>query len=234
MRRAPYVDLVFGPQTLHRLPELLAERRAPAAPRSTSRFPRSRSSTTCRRRGSRAPSAFVSIMEGCSKYCSFCVVPYTRGEEVSRPLRRRAGRGRRPRPAGREGSHAPRPERERLRGRMDGEAATGAIGGLRRPARHLAEVDGIERIRYTTSHPLEFTPAPDRRLRAHRQARLARAPAGAVGLRPRPRGDEAQLHRDGIQLDRPAPARGPARHLDLDGLHRRVSRRDRARLRARR
>jgi len=77
VKRAPFVDLVFGPQTLHRLPELLAQRRATGRPQVDISFPRSRSSTTCRPRASKAASAFVSIMEGCSKYCSFCVVPYT-------------------------------------------------------------------------------------------------------------------------------------------------------------
>ena len=115
VERAPYVDLVFGPQTLHRLPRADRARAArPASRRSTSAFPRSRSSTTCRRRASRARRAFVSIMEGCSKYCSFCVVPYTRGEEVSRPfddvLAEVAGLA----DQGVQRSHAARPERQRL------------------------------------------------------------------------------------------------------------------------
>ena len=94
-------------------------------------------------------------MEGCSKYCSFCVVPYTRGEEVSRPLRRRADRSRRPRRAGREGSHAARPERERLprRDRRDGDE----LADFALLLEYVAEIPGIERIRYTTSHPREFT-----------------------------------------------------------------------------
>jgi tRNA-2-methylthio-N6-dimethylallyladenosine synthase len=83
--RAPFVDLVFGPQTLHRLPEMIGGLRKPAARKSTSAFRKSRNSIGCRRPRDGA-TAFVSIMEGCSKYCSFCVVPYTRGEEISRPF----------------------------------------------------------------------------------------------------------------------------------------------------
>ena len=155
VERAPYVDVVFGPQTLHRLPQLLAQRRAQRPRRrSTSAFPRSRSSTTCRRRASRARRAFVSIMEGCSKYCSYCVVPYTRGEEVSRPfddvLAEVAGLA----DQGVQGSHAARPERQRLP-RRDGRH--GEIADFALLLEYVAEIPGIERIRYTTSHPNEFT-----------------------------------------------------------------------------
>jgi tRNA-2-methylthio-N6-dimethylallyladenosine synthase len=145
--------VVFGPQTLHRLPALIRARRAPAARRSTRASPRSRSSTTCRRPRVEGASAFVSIMEGCSKYCSFCVVPYTRGEEVSRPfddvLTEVADLA-----AGRARSDAARPERQRLpRSAMgDGEIADFAL-----LLEYVAEIPGIERIRYTTSHPKEFT-----------------------------------------------------------------------------
>ena len=104
-KRAPYVDVVFGPQTLHRLPQLIAARRASGVPQVDIRFPEIEkfdhlppATVDCAVDG---PTAFVSIMEGCSKYCSFCVVPYTRGEEVLARLRRRADGGRRPRGAGR-------------------------------------------------------------------------------------------------------------------------------------
>ena len=87
VERAPYVDLVFGPQTLHRLPQLIEARRAHAASRrSTSAFPEIEKFDRLPPARVEGATAFVSIMEGCSKYCSFCVVPYTRGEEVSRPF----------------------------------------------------------------------------------------------------------------------------------------------------
>src|SRR5688572_16747368 len=86
VRRAPYVDLVFGPQTLHRLPELLARRRATGRAQVDISFPEIEKFDHLPPARVEGASAFVSIMEGCSKYCSFCVVPYTRGEEVSRPL----------------------------------------------------------------------------------------------------------------------------------------------------
>src|SRR5258706_2859091 len=86
VRRAPYVDLVFGPQPLHRLPELIADRRATGKPQVDISFPEIEKFDHLPPARVAGASAFVSIMEGCSKYCSFCVVPYTRGEEVSRPF----------------------------------------------------------------------------------------------------------------------------------------------------
>ncbi|HQZ57902.1 MAG: radical SAM protein, partial [Ottowia sp.] len=86
IRRAPYVDVVFGPQTLHRLPELLAERQRAQAPQVDIRFPEIEKFDHLPPARVEGASAFVSIMEGCSKYCSYCVVPYTRGEEFSRPF----------------------------------------------------------------------------------------------------------------------------------------------------
>src|SRR5687767_11839100 len=86
IERAPYVDIVFGPQTLHRLPDLMARRRATGEPQVDIRFPEIEKFDALPAPRAEGASAFVSIMEGCSKYCTFCVVPYTRGEEVSRPF----------------------------------------------------------------------------------------------------------------------------------------------------
>src|SRR3546814_4492751 len=86
VKRAPYVDLVFGPQTLHRLPELIRARREPGTPQVDISFPEIEKFDRLPEPRAEGPSAFVSIMEGCSKYCSFCVVTYTRGEEDSRPF----------------------------------------------------------------------------------------------------------------------------------------------------
>jgi tRNA-2-methylthio-N6-dimethylallyladenosine synthase len=86
VKRAPYVDLVFGPQTLHRLPQMIAKRRATGRPQVDISFPEIEKFDALPPPKVDGPTAFVSIMEGCSKYCSFCVVPYTRGEEVSRPV----------------------------------------------------------------------------------------------------------------------------------------------------
>ena len=154
-RRAPYVDLVFGPQTLHRLPEMM-ERRGPGGTIVVDiSFPEIEKFDRLPEPKVEGPSAFVSIMEGCSKYCTFCVVPYTRGEEVSRPV-----------------------------DDVIAEIAHLAAGGVRevnllgqnvnayRGDNHLGEtvdfaellhlvarVPGIDRIRYTTSHPVEFSDA---------------------------------------------------------------------------
>jgi tRNA-2-methylthio-N6-dimethylallyladenosine synthase len=155
VKRAPYVDVVFGPQTLHRLPQLLEQRRAQGQAQVDITFPEIEKFDhlpPARREG---VTAFVSIMEGCSKYCSFCVVPYTRGEEVSRPLEDvlvevagLADQGVREVTLLGQNVNAwrgPLPD--------TGEAADFAL-----LLEYLAEIPGIERIRYTTSHPNEFTP----------------------------------------------------------------------------
>ncbi|APZ42304.1 tRNA (N6-isopentenyl adenosine(37)-C2)-methylthiotransferase MiaB [Acidihalobacter ferrooxydans] len=153
--RAPYVDIVFGPQTLHRLPEMVAEVRRARAPVVDISFPEIEKFDRLPDPRAEGPSAFVSIMEGCSKYCTFCVVPYTRGEEVSRPfddvlaeVALLAGQG--VREVNLLGQNV-----NAYRGRMhDGEIADLAL-----LVNYLAAVDGIGRIRYTTSHPVEFSDA---------------------------------------------------------------------------
>ena len=153
VKRAPYVDLVFGPQTLHRLPELIRAKRETGLPQVDISFPEIEKFDRLPEPRAEGPSAFVSIMEGCSKYCSFCVVPYTRGEEVSRPFEdvlvevvQLAGQGVREINLLGQNVNA-------YRGPMgDGEVAD--LGLL---IRTIAEIDGIDRIRFTTSHPLEFS-----------------------------------------------------------------------------
>jgi len=157
VERAPCVDLVFGPQTLHRLPELLARRRATGRPQVDISFPQIEKFDCLPAPRAEGAAAFVSIMEGCSKYCTFCVVPYTRGEEVSRPFEDvitevalLAEQGVKEVTLLGQNVNAWRGEIE-------------APGRGRRPAdfaellRYVAEIEGIERIRYTTSHPREFT-----------------------------------------------------------------------------
>ena len=153
VRRAPFVDVVFGPQTLHRLPELLANRRATGRPQVDISFPEIEKFDHLPPARVEGASAFVSIMEGCSKYCSFCVVPYTRGEEVSRPLadilaeaRHLAGQGVLEVTLLGQNVNAYR-----------GELPDGAPADFALLLAQVAKIEGIERIRYTTSHPLEFT-----------------------------------------------------------------------------
>ncbi len=153
--RAPYVDVVFGPQTLHRLPEMIDAARSTRAPQVDISFPEIEKFDRLPEPRVDGPSAFVSVMEGCSKYCSFCVVPYTRGEEVSRPLDdvlaeiiHLAENGVR--------------EVTLLGQNVNGYRGATRDGGIADFAELLylvAAVDGIERIRYTTSHPLEFSDA---------------------------------------------------------------------------
>src|SRR5690554_2751146 len=156
VKRAPYVDLVFGPQTLHRLPELIRAKRETGRPQVDISFPEIEKFDRLPEPRAEGPSAFVSIMEGCSKYCSFCVVPYTRGEEVSRPFEdvlvevvQLAEQG--VREVNLLGQNV-----NAYRGPMDADGATADLGLL---IRTVAEIDGIDRIRFTTSHPLEFSDA---------------------------------------------------------------------------
>ena len=153
VERAPYVDVVFGPQTLHRLPQLIAARRHSGQPQVDISFPEIEKFDALPPAKTEGCTAFVSIMEGCSKYCSFCVVPYTRGEEVSRPfedvlveIADLADQGVKEITLLGQNVNA-------YRGTMsDGEAADFAL-----LLEYLAEMPGIERLRYTTSHPLEFS-----------------------------------------------------------------------------
>lgn len=155
IRRAPFVDVVFGPQTLHRLPELLKQRRSKGRSQVDISFPEIEKFDHLPPARVEGASAFVSIMEGCSKYCSYCVVPYTRGEEVSRPLDdvlvEVAGL-------------ADQGVKEITLLGQNVNAWRGAMGGTAEVAdfalllEYVAEIPGIERIRFTTSHPNEFTP----------------------------------------------------------------------------
>lgn len=151
--RAPYVDVVFGPQTLHRLPEMIDAARTTRKPQVDVSFPEIEKFDRLPEPQVNGPTAFVSVMEGCSKYCTFCVVPYTRGEEVSRPFDDVLA----------EVIHlAENGVKEvTLLGQnvngYRGQTHDGRIADFAELIRVVAEVDGIERIRYTTSHPLEFS-----------------------------------------------------------------------------
>jgi tRNA-2-methylthio-N6-dimethylallyladenosine synthase len=153
VQRAPYVDLVFGPQTLHRLPGLIEKRRQTGRPQVDIAFPEIEKFDHIPPARVEGATAFVSIMEGCSKYCTYCVVPFTRGEEVSRPLvdvlaevAHLAAEGVREITLLGQNVNA-------YRGLMD----DGEIADFALLIELVAEVPGVERIRYTTSHPREFT-----------------------------------------------------------------------------
>jgi tRNA-2-methylthio-N6-dimethylallyladenosine synthase len=155
LKRAPYVDMVFGPQTLHRLPKMLRAVNTEHKSQMDISFPEIEKFDNLPEPRKEGASAFVSIMEGCSKYCTFCVVPYTRGEEVSRPL---------------DGVLAEIMQLA-LQGVKEinllgqnvnsyrGETHEGEIVDLAHLIHYVAAIDGVERIRFTTSHPVEFTDA---------------------------------------------------------------------------
>jgi tRNA-2-methylthio-N6-dimethylallyladenosine synthase len=153
VERAPFVDLVFGPQTLHRLPQMIARLRASGRAVVDVSFPEIEKFDHLPAPRAEGATAFVSVMEGCSKYCSFCIVPYTRGEEISRPfdavlaeVRMLAAQG---------------VSEVTLLGQnvnaYAGRMADGIAADLATLIHHVAQLSGIERIRFTTSHPVEFT-----------------------------------------------------------------------------
>jgi len=153
LKRAPYVDLIFGPQTIHRLGEMLAERHAKKKSVVDIRFPEIEKFDRLPEPKADGPTAFVTIMEGCSKYCSFCVVPYTRGEEISRPLddvltevALLAEQG---------------VKEITLLGQnvndYQGPVHEGGQADLAKLIEYVAAIDGIKRIRFTTSHPVAFS-----------------------------------------------------------------------------
>ncbi len=159
--RAPYVDLVFGPQTLHRLPQMIAARRTSGRAQVDISFPEIEKFDALPPATVTGTSAFVSIMEGCSKYCSFCVVPYTRGEEVSRPLpdvvaeiTALVARGVREVTLLGQNVNA---YRGKFGGDTDDDDTSDETADLAFLIEALATMEGIERIRYTTSHPREMT-----------------------------------------------------------------------------
>ncbi len=154
IERAPYVDVVFGPQTLHRLPDLLDQREQQQKPQVDISFPEIEKFDHLPPARVEGASAFVSIMEGCSKYCSYCVVPYTRGEEVSRPLddvlTEVAG-------LVTQGVKEVTLLGQNVNAYRGAMGDTAEVADFARLLEYVAELPGIERIRYTTSHPNEFT-----------------------------------------------------------------------------
>ena len=152
-QRAPFVDVVFGPQTLHRLPALITDAGAKSSSVIDVSFPEIEKFDRLPEPRAEGPTAFVSVMEGCSKYCSFCVVPYTRGEEISRPLDDVIAE---------VAALAEQGVREvNLLGQnvnaYRGPMHDGEIADLATLIYYVAAIDGIDRIRFTTSHPVEFT-----------------------------------------------------------------------------
>ncbi len=151
--RAPYVDLVFGPQTLHRLPEMIEAKRASNRPQVDISFPEIEKFDHLPPPRKEGPTAFVSIMEGCSKYCAFCVVPYTRGEEVSRRFDDVMTEVRALEQQGVREINLLGQNVNAYRGEMD----DGDVADLAFLIEAIAALPGIGRIRFTTSHPMEFT-----------------------------------------------------------------------------
>ena len=226
LRRQKAVDLVVGPQSYHRLPDLVRRARAGETAVDTefpveSKFDHLVAPMPARTR-ERGVSAFVTIQEGCDKFCAFCVVPYTRGAEASRPPQAIAQEVAALVAAGVR-------EVTLLGQNVNAYAGPGAEGGiwsLARLARHLAEIPGLARIRYTTSHPNDMAEDLDRGASRSRGLDAVPAPAGAIRFGPHPRGDEPEAHGLGLSEARRPNPDGAAGHRALVRLHRRLPGRD--------
>ena len=216
-RRAPYVDLVFGPQTLHRLPEMIAQVRTGSPGVVDVSFPEIEKFDRLPAATDSPVTAFVSVMEGCSKYCTFCVVPYTRGEEISRPLddviveiAGLAGLGVKEINLLGQNVNA-------YRGPVHG----GGTADLATLIHYVAAIEGIRRIRFTTSHPVEFSPSLVQaygqvgKLASYLHLPVQSGSDRILGLMKR--GYTTASYLEKIPCDQA----GPARNLDIFGLHRR-------------
>ena len=154
-KRAPYVDMVFGPQTLHRLPQMLDQVQKEGRPAMDISFPEIEKFDALPRPRADGPTAFVSIMEGCSKYCSFCIVPYTRGEEISRDLDDVMAEIQ---SLVQQGVKEITLLGQNVNGYL-GRMADGEIADFALLLHYVAAIEAIERIRFTTSHPMEVGPS---------------------------------------------------------------------------
>lgn len=153
VRRAPYIDIVFGPQTLHRIPELIAKKRESGKPQVDISFPEIEKFDNLPQAKREGAAAYVSIMEGCSKYCSYCIVPFTRGEEVSRPFADVLAEVSNLAQQGVKEIHLLGQNVNAYRGTLANEE----LADFALLLEYVHEVPGVERIRYTTSHPNEMT-----------------------------------------------------------------------------
>ncbi len=227
-RRAPAVDIVVGPQSYHRLPLLLARAAGQGVVVDTefpveAKFDRLAAPSRAATRA-RGITAFVTVQEGCDKFCTFCVVPYTRGAEVSRPVTKIVAEVERLADAGvREVT---------LIGQnvnaYHGDGPDGRPWTLGRLLARIAEVPGIARLRYTTSHPGDMEASL---VAAHRDLESSdalSAPAGAVGFGSHPGGDESPSHPRRLPCRHRTAARGEIGHGVLFRFHRRLPRRERS------
>jgi tRNA-2-methylthio-N6-dimethylallyladenosine synthase len=164
LERAPYVDLVFGPQTLHRLPELIAQRRATGQAAVDVDFPEIEKFDSLPKGEATGASAFVSVMEGCSRFCTYCIIPFTRGEEVSRPLEGVLAEVESLVAQGVKEIHLLGQNVNAYEGEMEG----GGTADLALLLELIDGIDGVERIRYTTSHPAAMG---ERLIEAHRRCK---------------------------------------------------------------